>query len=75
MKRLWRKFLAAYFNDSETIFFARLQLVAGAGLELLAQTDLSPVLPPEWLPYWLIGSGILTGVLRKMRDPDIKGRF
>ena len=66
--------LKRFFDDSETIFWARIQLalgVVGTILEIAGQMDLSPVLPAGILPYWLIGSGILTEYLRRRRSSDL----
>ena len=54
-----------WFWRSETILFARLQLLGAAVWSVLSVTDLSPVLDPRWLTYWLIFSGALTEYLRK----------
>ena len=68
--------LKRFFCDSETIFWARIQLalgLIGTILEVAGQMDLSPILPAGILPYWLIGSGILTEVLRRYRATDLGG--
>lgn len=63
---MWEK-IKAWFKDSETIFFARLQVVAGAVWAVLTAIDLSPLLEPKWLTVWLIASGVLTELLRRRR--------
>jgi hypothetical protein len=63
---MWEK-IKAWFKDSETIFFARLQMVAGAVWAVLTAADLSPLLEPKWLTVWLLASGILTELLRRRR--------
>jgi hypothetical protein len=67
---MWTK-IRDFFRDSETIFFARLQIFVGAAWEILSAADLSLVLPPTWMPYWLIGSGIVTEYLRRRRASDL----
>lgn len=60
-----------FFLDSETIFWARLQLAIGAAWEVLIQTDMTTVIPPDWMPWWLMISGIVTEFMRRRRDPDL----
>ena len=67
---MW-EFLRDWCHDSETIVWARVQLVLGATWAILTSTDLSPILPPAYLPYWLIASGIVTEVLRRARATDL----
>jgi hypothetical protein len=59
--------IRAWFKDSETIFFARLQLLAGAVWGTLTAMDLSPLLEPKWLTVWLIFSGVVTELARRSR--------
>jgi hypothetical protein len=54
-----------WFWRSETILWARLQMFVGAVWTVLSVSDLSPVLDPKWLTYWLIFSGIVTELLRR----------
>lgn len=54
-----------WFWRSETIAFARLQLLIGSVWTVLSVSDLSPLLNPKWLTYWLIFSGALTEYLRR----------
>ncbi len=67
---MWQK-IKNWFKDSETIFFARLQLFIGAVWQTLVMTDLSPILPPKWLPVWLILSGVVTEYLRRRREKEM----
>lgn len=66
----WRR-IAGAFRDSETLFFARVQMVVGAVLTVLGTTDLTPVLHMfglSWyVPLYLIASGIITEYLRRAR--------
>lgn len=54
-----------WFWRSETIAWARLQVLVGAVWTVLSATDLSPLLDPRWLTYWLIVNGIVTELLRR----------
>lgn len=70
--------VVTWFRDSETIAFARAQLVTGVVLAggVLADTLLNtslikPVLPADWLPYYLIVSGLATEWLRRRRATDL----
>ena len=67
---MW-EFLRDWCHDSETIVWARLQLVLGAIWAVLSSTDLAAVLPAGYLPYWLILSGVVTEILRRSRATDL----
>ncbi len=67
---MWDK-LKAWFSRSETILFARLQVLAGAVWAVLTAVDLSPVLEPKWLTVWLIASGVVTELARRARATDL----
>ncbi len=67
---MWTR-IKRWFSASETIFFARLQVFLGIAWPLLAAADLSPLLPPAWMPLWLVFSGILTEWLRRRRAEDL----
>lgn len=54
-----------WFWRSETIAWARLQLAAGIVWTVLSASDLSPLLNPKLMTYWLIASGIITEILRR----------
>lgn len=69
---MWDR-IRVFFKDSETIAWARIQLVVGAVWTVLAMSDLSGVLPAKWLPYWLILSGIITELSRRAREPHDLG--
>lgn len=69
------KMIGKIFSNSETIVFARLQVVIGGLLTAgVANGDaISQVLPPNLLPWWMVGSGVITEVLRRLRDPKMSG--
>ncbi len=67
---MWAK-IKAWFSESETIFWARLQMFAGAVFTALSVADLSPLLPPKYLTIWLIFSGVVTELLRRRRATDL----
>lgn len=70
---MWSK-IRHFFRDSETLAFARLQMLAGVVLEVLVQTDpnlIAPIIPSEWFPWYLLASGILTEILRRARADDL----
>jgi hypothetical protein len=54
-----------WFWRSETIAWARLQVAFGIVWTVLSATDLSPLLNPQWMTYWLIASGIISELLRR----------
>ena len=64
--------IKGFFFDSETIAWARLQMVAGAVLGALAVADVTPVFHAlgwsRWVPLYLFASGVITEVLRRARD-------
>lgn len=70
---MWEK-IKAWFKHSETIFWARLQVVLGATMTVLANTDptmFNQYVPPNWLPIYIVVSGILTEILRRRgMNPD-----
>lgn len=59
-----------WIKDSETIAWARLQVLLGVVLGTLMALDphlVATVLPENWAPYWLLFSGILTELARRNR--------
>lgn len=70
----WRH-ISRWFSDSETLFWARLQMAAGAVLTVLSTTDLTPFFNAtglgKWAPLWLVASGIITELARRSRATDI----
>jgi hypothetical protein len=67
---MWEK-VKAWFKDSETIFWARLQMFVGAVWTVLVQADLAPLLEPKYLTIWLVVSGVITEVARRSRATDL----
>jgi hypothetical protein len=54
-----------WFVHSETIFWARLQVIAGVIWAVISVADLSPLLSPKALAIWLIINGIISEYLRR----------
>lgn len=54
-----------WFWRSETILFARAQVLFGIVWTVLSSTDLAPLLSPKLMTYWLIASGVITELLRR----------
>lgn len=50
---------------SEVVAWARIQVLVGAVWMALSASDLSPLLDPKYLTYWLIFNGIITELLRR----------
>ncbi|MEW9808606.1 hypothetical protein [Mesorhizobium marinum] len=70
---MWTR-IKAFFADSETIFWARLQVFIGAVAEIVTYVDpqvLAPVIPHEWFPIFLVINGVLTEYLRRRRAEDL----
>lgn len=66
---MWVK-LRQWFKDSEIIFWARLQILLGAVVEIITAVDpllLQPILG-DYFPYFLIVNGLLTEILRRRRS-------
>lgn len=56
--------------DSEVIFYARVQALIGilaAGITFLDPALVAPILPPEYLPWFLLANGLATEILRRLR--------
>jgi hypothetical protein len=76
---MWDK-IKKWFKDSETIFLARLQVLIGGLLAALASlTELLNAVPqiqqyltPKLIGFYVIGLGLLTELLRRRRDPEMK---
>jgi hypothetical protein len=75
---MWDK-IKAWFKRSETIFWARLQVLLGAiAASVMALANdpnisdaIKAVLKPEYVPYYVIGFGLLTEILRRRRATDL----
>ncbi len=71
--------IKTWFKDSETIFWARLQVFAGAAaaavMALLADPSVhaavQAILDPAYVPYYLIAFGLVTEFLRRRRATDL----
>lgn len=62
--------LKKWFDDSETIFWARLQFLIGAIATAMTFVDASlvqPILPANWGVYYMLINGIATEYLRRRR--------
>lgn len=76
---MWQR-IKDFFHDSETIFWARLQVFIGVVAEILTYVPAelwSPVIPPRWFGIFLLLNGLATEYLRRRRsdlgkakDPD-----
>ena len=72
---MWAKFVKT-FHDSETIFWARLQVILGvlgsvalAVAHVVFSVDLSPLFSdPRYLVAWMVFSGLVQEFLRKHRE-------
>jgi hypothetical protein len=75
---MWDK-IKAWFKRSETIFWARLQVLVGAAVAAIMSLAADPaindaihaILKPEYVPYYVIGFGLLTEILRRRRATDL----
>lgn len=65
------------FHSSAVIWFARLQVLAGAVWTVLIATDLSPVISnPKYVTAWLVFSGLITEMSRREHTvEDEEGRL
>jgi hypothetical protein len=67
--------LKRFFDDSETIFWARLQMLVGAVFAVLSQTDLEPLLASvgldRWTPVVVFVMGVVTEIARRLRADDL----
>lgn len=64
---MWDK-IKSWFKESVTIFWARVQTIAGVLLSVLGAVDLSPLgtaLPSKYAGVWLVISGIVTELARR----------
>jgi hypothetical protein len=65
--------IKAWFKDSTTILWGRIQTLVGAVLGILMAVDLSPLgnlLPAKWASVWLVVSGIVTEIARRRSMPS-----
>lgn len=69
---MWNK-IKAFFKDSETIAWARVQTFIGLAAEIVTYVDpylLAPVMG-DWFPWFLIINGLATEFLRRRRATDL----
>lgn len=67
---MWKR-TRRFFKDSETIFWARLQMLVAAIVAVLATIDpnlFSAYVPTEYLPIYIFVSGVITELARRRRD-------
>ncbi len=70
---MWRK-VRTFFRDSETIFWARLQMFGAALIAVLATIDpmlFASYIPTGWLPIYIFVSGVITEIARRLRADDL----
>ena len=78
IKATWQRVLK-WCKDSETLVWARLQMILGAVVAvvmgLLADPSINEaiksILNPDYVPYYVIVFGLLTEVLRRYRATDL----
>lgn len=71
---MWTR-IKAFFSDSETIFWARLQAFIGVVAGIVTYVDpavLQPIIPGDWFPVFLVINGVLTEFLRRRRAEDLR---
>lgn len=64
-----------WIKDSETIAWARLQVLLGVVIGTLMALDpqlVGAVLPEKWVPFWFLFSGVVTEIARRARAKDLK---
>lgn len=70
----WWSKIKAWFKNSETIAWARLQMLLGAIMTTISVTDpalFNQYVPEKWLPIYIVVSGVLTELLRRARAKDL----
>lgn len=70
---MWDK-LKAFFLRSETVFWARLQVVLGIAAAVVTYVDpsvLQPIIPSAYYPLLLVANGVFSEYLRRRNDPDM----
>lgn len=70
---MWNR-IKSWFKNSETIFLARIQMLAGALIAAVASVDptvLASVFGVQYLPFVLIAHGALIEYLRRRRDDEM----
>lgn len=73
---MWDR-IRVFFKDSESIAWARLQMLIGAIWTVISVTDLSPIFTlwgwEKYIPIALVVMGIMTEVMRRAREPHDLG--
>ncbi|WP_353640753.1 hypothetical protein [Mesorhizobium sp. WSM2239] len=70
---MWKR-IKKFFKDSETIFFARLQVFIGVVAVIITYVQpevLAPILPGGWAPYAVVAHGFALEYLRRRRAEDL----
>ena len=70
---MWNK-IVDFFQDSETIFWARVQSLFGLVIGALTYVDpqlVTALLQPEYVPIFLLANGAATEYLRRRRANDL----
>lgn len=66
IKAAWQK-VWDWCKHSQTIVWARLQVIAGAVWSVLIAADLTALLNPKALAIWLVVSGVITEYMRRIK--------
>lgn len=64
-----------FFKRSETIFFARLQVLAGLIAVAIVSVDpgmIAPFVDPKWVPIIFVINGVVTEILRRARTRETR---
>lgn len=70
---LWER-IVKFFKSSETIFWARLNAILGAGATCATFVDpslLSSILTPQTFAIYVLVNGVATEYLRRRRAPNL----
>jgi hypothetical protein len=70
---MWER-VKRFFKDSETIFWARLQMLIAAVITVLATVDpnlFAAYVPTGYLPIYIFVSGVVTEWARRRRAADL----
>lgn len=71
---MWKRIID-WCHDSETILWARLNIVLALLAGALTYVDpslLAPVIKTEYLPLFMLANGVATEYLRRRRADDLK---
>lgn len=74
LKPTWWESVKAWFLKSETIFWARLNVLVGGISTIITLVDpnlVAAVIDPRWVPAFFLVNGIATEVLRRRRAPNL----